>query len=366
MHQKSSEWTRREFLRTSAAVAAAGALAGSAQAQDDIRIFNLRPPKGACKPPVVIASGNGLASVAKAMEMIRSGADPLDAVIAGVNLVENDPEDHSVGLGGLPNEDGVVELDSCCMHGPTHKAGGVAALQNIKNPSLVAQKVMQRTDHVLLVGEGALRFARAHGFKEENLLTDETREIWLRWKESHSTKDDWLSPDEMNPNAKGDKAAPANAIEFTYGTINCCAVDAAANLAGVTTTSGLSYKIPGRVGDSPIIGAGLYVDNDVGAAGSTGRGEANLQNCSSFMIVEYMRSGMHPTDACLAMLRRVAEKTEPRLRDKQGRPKFDLWFYAVAKDGCYGCASMWSGRNFAVCDEAGARLEKCDFLYARD
>ncbi len=363
MHQPPSDWTRRGFLKASAAAVAAGAVGqtgGEVLAQ---------PPRPApdqsarCDPPVVVASANGLKAIEKAMSMIRQKADPLDAVIAAVNIVEDDPTDHSVGLGGLPNEDGIVELDSCCMHGPTHKAGGVAALRNIRNPSKVARLVMQRTDHVLLVGEGALRFAKAHGLPEEQLLTDEAREIWLKWKESRSDTDDWLAPDLIDDGNVSQNRATG--VEHTWGTINCCAVDAARNIAGVTTTSGLSFKIPGRVGDSPIIGAGLYVDNDVGAAGSTGRGEANLQNCASFLIVELMRGGMGPQQACLEVLKRIADKTEPRLRDKQGRPAFGLKFYAVAKDGRHAGASMWGPGKYAVHDGTEARLENGAYLYKR-
>jgi len=294
------------------------------------------------------------------MSMLKEGKDPVDAVVAGVNIVEDDPDDHSVGLGGLPNEDGVVELDSCVMHGPTHRAGGVAALQKIRNPSCVAKLVMRRTDHVLLVGEGALRFAKAHGFKEEDLLTDDARRIWLRWKESHSDNDDWLHPE-------GDDEARRylhlEGPDFTYGTINCCALNANGDLGGVTTTSGLSYKIPGRVGDSPIIGAGLYVDNEVGAAGSTGRGEENLQNCSSFMVVEFMRNGMTPEEACLAILKRVASKCEQRLRDEQGLPRFGLSFYAVRKDGMVGGATMRGGGRMAYHDGSECRHIKIPGLY---
>ncbi|MCG8409324.1 MAG: N(4)-(beta-N-acetylglucosaminyl)-L-asparaginase [Phycisphaerales bacterium] len=352
-------WTRRAFMQSSAGALAAGATAqfvGNAPllAEDKMGQKN--------RLPVAIASANGIKTVEKAMTLLGQKADPLDAVIAGVNIVEDDPDDHSVGLGGLPNEDGVVELDSCCMHGPTHKAGAVAAIRNIRHPSRVARLVMQRTDHVLLVGEGALRFAKAHGFKEENLLTDKARKIWLHWKETHSAHDDWVAPEEDG----AQKAAKApQAFERTWGTINCCAVDASSNVAGVTTTSGLAYKIPGRVGDSPIIGAGLYVDNEVGAAGSTGRGESNLQNCSSFLIVELMRAGKSPEQACLETLRRVADHTEPRLRDKDGRADFGLKFYAVAKDGRYGSASLWSGAKFAVHDGTKARLEDCAYLYKR-
>lgn len=363
-HKSDADLTRRRFLQSSAALVAGSTLVNGIPAclADDTAAPAKNPP------PVVIASANGIESVKKAMAMLQQKTDPLDAVIAGVSLVEDDPTDHSVGLGGLPNEDGVVELDSCCMHGPTHKAGGVAALRNIKNPSRVAKLVMTRTDHVLLVGEGALRFARAHGIPEENLLTDEAREIWLRWKETHSDRDDWVSPDTLG-NVKASKLSRADrrqeSEDFTWGTINCCAVDSGGNVAGVTTTSGLSYKIPGRVGDSPIIGAGLYVDNAVGAAGSTGRGEANLQNCSSFLIVELMRAGKSPEQACLDVLERIADHTEPRLRDKQGRPRFGLKFYAVAKDGRYGSASMWSNGGFAVCDRNGARIEKSAYLYKK-
>ena len=369
MGESRSDWTRRRFLQTSAGAMASGALAPAALAQDKPKISDPQP--GAGPRPVVISSSNGLKAIEKAMELLRGGNDPLDSVIAAVNIVEDDPNDHSVGLGGLPNEDGVVELDSSVMHGPTHKAGAVAALRNIKNPSKVARLVMQRTDHVLLVGEGALRFAKAHGFKEEELLTDEARKIWLKWKESHSPDDDWLSPEQAGSTRPAGGARGPETILHTWGTINCCAVDASGNLAGVTTTSGLSYKIPGRVGDSPIIGAGLYVDNAVGAAGSTGRGEANLQNCTSFLVVEFMRGGKSPEEACLAAMKRVADHAEPRLRDKMGRPDFDLKLYAVAKDGRYGGASMWSHSdpqkvaNFAVHDGTIARLADCASLYKK-
>lgn len=350
-----SDVNRRRFIQASTAAVAGSLVSGNVLAD---------PANSAAsavgKRPVVISSANGLAAVAEAMRQLQKGADPLDAVIDGVVKVEDDPNDTSVGLGGLPNEDGVVELDSCCMHGPTHKAGGVAALRNIRNPSKVARLVMQRTDHVLIVGEGALRFARAHGFTEEDLLTDKTREIWLRWKESLSRDDDWLEPGEWNGGGKG--AANPEAIPFTYGTINCCAVDAKGDIAGVTTTSGLSYKIPGRVGDSPIIGAGLYVDNKVGAAGSTGRGEANLQNCSSFQIVDEMRRGSSPEEACRIVLERIVDHTEPRLRKKNGRPDYDLKFYAVSKSGAYAGVSLWSGMKFAVHDGTSAKLEDMHYL----
>ena len=321
---------------------------------------NRKPGQRRAAGPIVIASANGIETCNRAMQLLKEGADPVDAVVAGVNLVEDDPNDHSVGLGGLPNEDGVVELDSCVMHGPTHRAGGVAALRNVRNASSVAKLVMRRTDHVLLVGEGALRFAKVHGFKEQELLTDGARRIWLKWKESHSDNDDWLHP-EADEEARRYLHLPEP--EFTYGTINCCALTADGDLGGVTTTSGLSYKIPGRVGDSPIIGAGLYVDNEVGAAGSTGRGEENLQNCSSFMVVEFMHIGMTPERACLAILKRVADKCEKRLRDDQGRPAFGLSFYAVRKDGLVGGATMRGDGKMAYHDGTECRHIAIPGLY---
>lgn len=350
--------SRRSFLQ--AAALASSALTTGAIHATSLLAAQSSPPSA--RRPVVIASANGLNAIDKAMEVLQAHGDPLDAVIQAVNIVEDDPTDHSVGLGGLPNEDGIVELDSSVMHGPKHKAGAVASLRNIRNPSKVARLVMERTDHVLIVGDGALRFAKAHGFKEEDLLTDEARAIWLKWKESHSTDDDWLPPGDPPTTQKADTRSRT---PLTYGTINCCAVDANGDIAGVTTTSGLSFKIPGRVGDSPIIGAGLYVDNAVGAAGSTGRGEANLQNCSSFLVVELMRGGASPQDACLQAMQRIADHTEPRLRDKQNRPTFDLKLYAVAKDGRFGGASMWSGGKFALHDGTSARLEECASLYKK-
>ena len=342
--------SRRDFVCTAAGLAAVGLGGGPTG------VAQIVPEKQTRKRgkggPIIISSGNGVPACNQAFDLIRQGTDPLDAVVAGINLVENDPEDHSVGYGGLPNEDGVVELDSCVMHGPTHKAGAVAGLRNIRNPSSVAKLVMRRTDHVLLVGEGALRFARAHGFKEEELLTDEARQIWLKWKESHSGRDDWLDPEADLEAAAWNRTRE---LQYTYGTITCMALTEAGDLAGCTSTSGLSYKIPGRVGDSPIIGAGLYVDNEIGACGSTGRGEANLQNCSCFMVVEFMRHGMTPEEASLAMLKRIADKTEPRLRNDDGKPNYGLVFYAVRKDGLVGGAAMWGDPKMTIHDGTTCR-----------
>ena len=346
---------RREFIKKSALAGAGLSMLPGIDGLSNEAVASPAP-----KSPVVIASGNGLEAVKKAYDMIVAGSDTLDAVIAGVNIVEDDPEDMTVGYGGLPNEDGVVELDSSVMHGPTHNAGAVASIRNIKNPSRVAKLVMERTDHVLLVGKGALRFARAHGFTEENLLTDKARKVWLKWKESLNTRDDWL------PGPEDEYSMLMEKYREVYGTINCCAVDTNGDLSGVTTTSGLSFKIPGRVGDSPIIGAGLYVDNAVGAAGSTGRGEANLKNLCSFLVVEFMRMGKSPEEACLQTCQRIADNTKmSMLLDDNGRPNFNVKFYAVNKKGEFGGAALWDGGNFAVADGKGVRHENIAYLFKK-
>ena len=322
----------------------------------------------------VISSGNGAEATRKAYEMIAAGSDPIDAVVAGVAIVEDDPRDTSVGYGGLPNERGIVELDAAVMHGPTHHAGAVASLQNIRHPAQVALQVMRRTDHVLLVGAGALDFARAHGFPEENLLTDHSRKIWLRWKETMSEKDDWL-PDANEKDPDVGAFFQKNTILLSEGsrrrfrrptgTIHCSAIAVNGDISCTTTTSGMAFKIPGRVGDSPIIGAGLYCDNEVGSCGSTGRGEANLQNLSSFAGVELMRNGASPEEAGMEILRRVAKTTESRLRDADGRPDFGLNFYFIAKDGRHAGVTMWGPEKFSITDENGTRLEECKALYMK-
>lgn len=349
--------TRRVFMKSAALLGLSAAVHSPSYAA-------VRKSREGGSLPLSIASANGLGATAKAMQLLREEKDTLDAVIAGVNLVEDDPEDTTVGYGGLPNEDGVVELDSCVMHGPTGRGAGVASLRNIKNPSRVAKVVMERTDHVLIVGEGALRFAKAHGFREEDLLTERARREWLEWKERLSDRDDWLPPHSPEDRDIG-ALHRYDALRHT-GTINCLAVNAAGDISGCTTTSGLAFKIPGRVGDSPILGAGLYVDNAVGAAGSTGRGEANLLALSSFLIVERMRSGDSPTDACLFACRRIAEQTKmKRLLDDKGRPRFNVNFYALNKQGAHGAASLWSGAKYAVNDGGESRLLDCAALYTR-
>jgi N4-(beta-N-acetylglucosaminyl)-L-asparaginase len=340
---------RRSFMTTGLAI---GALSAANAA-----IAQAGPPG-----PKAISSENGLQAVAKAVERMRAGDDPLDAAIAGVNLVEDDPNDHTVGLGGIPNERGIVELDSAVMHGPTAMAGSVASLRNIRNPSKVARVVMQRSDHVLLVGEGALEFARAHGFKEEDLLTDEARQIWLHWKETLSEEDDWIPPPSGSRKTAGHWRKP----DRPTGTIHLSAIDANGNLGSVTTTSGLWFKIPGRVGDSPILGAGLYTDNEVGSAGSTGRGEANLLTCASFFIVERMRAGRSPEEACLDACQRVVDKTkDQRLLDDDKRPNFNVAYYAINKKGEFGSASIHEGKEFTVHDGQSARLLPSAYLFKK-
>jgi N4-(beta-N-acetylglucosaminyl)-L-asparaginase len=339
--------TRRDFLASATAAAAAAALPAStaAAATPVVRVGRARP--------TIIASANGLRGVKVAYDRIMTGEDTLDAIIAGVNIQELDPDDQSVGVGGLPNKDGVVQLDASCMHGPTRRAGAVGCLEDIATPSLVAKAVMDYTDHILLVGSDAKKFALEMGFKETQLLTERTRQDWLRWRARLNPSDAYLDYDGNVD------------IKFTTGTINMNAVNANGEISSVTTTSGMGWKVPGRVGDSPIIGAGQYCDNSVGAAGSTGRGEANIKVCGAFLTVEFMRQGLPPEQAVLKTLERVVEMTERRLLDERGRPRFDLQFYAINKEGRYGAASLFEGARFAVCDERGARVEQCGFLYRR-
>ena len=367
--------SRRDFLGTGAAVAAGLALptVGNATPVASVVEDGERSPTMPAGRPIVVASANGLRGVAKAYEMMTaSGADPLDAAIAGVNIQELDPEDMSVGLGGLPNEDGIVQLDASCMHGPTKRAGAVGALEGIATPSLVAKAVMDHTDHIFLVGAGAKKFALQMGFTEQELLTPKSREAWLRWKSRLNASDNWLDVPATPPARPTSPAGSSKELDYdahgvphTYGTINMNAVDAKGDIASVTTTSGISWKISGRVGDSPIIGAGQYCDNDVGAAGSTGRGEANIKVCGAFLAVELMRNGKSPEEALLQVMQRVIAMTEKRLLNERGRPYFDLSFYAVSKDGRYAGGSAYEGGRFAVADAKGARLETTVYLFKR-
>jgi N4-(beta-N-acetylglucosaminyl)-L-asparaginase len=363
---------RRELLMGSALLPAAG-----------LTMSAFAAPKR-----IVISSANGLRACTKAMEMLKAGKDTLDAVIAGVNIVEEDPNDASVGYGGLPNEEGVVELDASVMHGPTRRCGAVGGIHNVKTPSKVAKLVMEQTDHVMLVGEGATRFARAMGFEMTDLLTEKSRLAWVTWK--MSLKDDsghsnwgpgldappkktaaWLR--EQFPNADDATLAWAwdVAVHPPKGTINCIALNEKGEMSGVTTTSGLAWKIPGRVGDSPVIGAGVYVDQEVGGAGSTGRGEENIRICGAHTIVENMRHGMTAKEACLDALKRVARNFD---NDRRRLLEVDLNFYALRKDGDFAGASLWDRRprlgamtpaQFAVNDGGESRLVDSAFLFER-
>ena len=369
----STKHSRREFVKAGVvAGVAAGARPALAQAP------TVMTPKSV--KPVVVSSANGnrfknggpRTCVAEAFEKIAKGDDVLDALIAGVNIVELDPEDDSVGYGGLPNADGVVQLDSCCMHGPKKRAGGVACIEGVRTPSLVAKAVLELSDHHLLVGKGAQDFAHNMGFKiEHDLNTENSRKKWLDWKRRIDTEH-YLDPKKR---AEAAERARQQMIaeglldpEKVYGTINCDGVNPKGEICGVTTTSGLAWKIPGRVGDSPILGAGLYVDGEVGAAGSTGRGEANLYNLCSFLIVENMRRGMTPKDAGMEALKRIKSNTvEKRLLNSQGNPSFGINFYILNRKGEFAGVGMYAstrGRpgNYAVCTENGPETRPIEGL----
>jgi N4-(beta-N-acetylglucosaminyl)-L-asparaginase len=356
----SNSISRREFMKT-------GVGAGVATA-----VLRQKPVRA-----VVISSRNGnqfknggpRTAVQEAYLRIERGEDVLDAILAGVNILELDPTEDSVGYGGIPNADGVVQLDSCVMHGPKKRAGGVAALEGVRTPSLVARAVMDQTDHHLLVGAGAQWFARAMGFTiEDDLNTDHSRKLWLEWKR-RIDPGHYLDPDKRV--TEGDRARRSMLADGlltrdrVYGTIHMNAINAKGELCGATTTSGLSFKIPGRVGDSPILGAGNWVDGEVGACGSTGRGEANLYGLSSFFVVEEMRRGTHPKDAIAEALRRIKARTvEKRLLLPDGNPNFDVKFYAMNVQGEHAGMAMFAGTEpkYAVCDEAGPRFVAMDGL----
>ena len=367
-------WSRRKFFATTLA---GGALAGTANLLGETLPLPSSPVSASsAKRPVIISAANGLHALDKGMDILKSGGDTLDAAIAVVTVVEDDPNDDSVGYGGLPNEEGVVELDASVMHGPTRRAGSVASVQRIKNVARLAKTVMERTNHVMIVGDGARRFAVDEGFEEMNLLTEHSRKIWLAWKAR--TSFNWRpgidSPEwkeHLSEIFDNDQEQIAFAIRVINhpptGTINCLAVNEKGEVSGTTTTSGLAWKIPGRVGDSPIIGAGLYVDGDVGGAGSTGKGEENIKISGGHTIVELMRKGAKPGDACLEALGRVSRNYNG---DKKKLGTFQLSYYALNKDGEYGSASLWKSAydpskstHFAVHDGTGARLEPCRYFF---
>jgi N4-(beta-N-acetylglucosaminyl)-L-asparaginase len=376
---------RRQFVKSTAAgLAAAAAVPQASSAQGAPAVITRQAQ------PLVIASANGnfdrnggkVTCVEQAFQLMTGGTDVLEALIAGVNIVELDPEDTSVGYGGLPNADGVVQLDSCCMHGPKKRAGGVAALEGVRTPSKVAHAVMEYTDHHLIVGKGAQDFARSMGFTiEPDLNTPKSRKAWLEWKR-RTDPQHYLKPeDRISANHAILRDLVAEGVtnpRHYWGTINCDGINAKGEIGGVTTTSGLAWKIPGRVGDSPIQGAGLNLDGAVGAAGSTGRGEANLYNLCSFLIVEQMRLGKTPKDACLEALRRIRANTiEKRLRKPNGDPGFNIIFYALNAKGEHAGVSMyaedidergWAGQadaravRYAFCNENGPQTIPCDGL----
>ena len=368
------KWTRRRFFLASVAggiAASARCLAGAVNPSE-----GAGPGQGI--RPLIISAHRGLPYLDAGMAVLKSGGDTLDAVLAVVTRVEDDPKDTTVGMGGLPNENGVVELDASVMHGPTRRAGAVASVRTIKNPSLVAKAVMEKTNHVFLVGPGADQFAADEGFQPvQNLLTEKSRTAWLAWKAA--TAENWR-PGLDSPEWKEKLAALLDTPEKREwkqwveqvvahpptGTINCLAVDAKGDISGTTSTSGLAWKIAGRVGDSPLIGAGLYVDNDIGAAGSTGRGEENIKVCGGHTIVEMMRKGMSPTEACLEAMRRVARNYKPypeRLKT------FEMVFYALNKNGEHGSASLWAksltgkAPEYAVHDGTKAQALPCTPLF---
>lgn len=336
---------RRDFLGLSTASLAS------------LAIGAVDPKKPGSRQPVVV-SGSGRAAEL-AMKRVKEGLDPLDAAIEGVALHEADPSDHSVGFGGTPNEEGVVELDASVMHGPTHGAAGVAGLRNIMHPAAVARTILRRTKHVLLVGDNALKFAREHGFPETDLLTEDTRKAWIHWKEERLRGNRlpsdlaMLEPDVRRIN---------NPV--THGTVHCSVLDTHGDLGCVTTTSGLGYKVPGRVGDSPIIGAGLYLDNTVGSCGSVGLGELNLANCASFLLIEFLRQGKSPKDAIIGVQKRIREtmSRDPRFRGPDGKLNAGVAFYALTKDGKVESASIGVPTTFYVHDGDRVRPFESDVI----
>ena len=325
--------------------------------------------------PVVVASANGhqftnggaQTCVERAFALLSSGADVLEALVAGVTIVELDPGDSSVGYGGLPNADGVVQLDACCMHGPRRRAGGVAALEGIATAAAVARQVMDETPHHLLVGGDAQRFARDRGFAvSEDLNSPRSRALWLEWKRRMDARGEVEPARRMQAGYDVGAGMTREGLidsNHLWGTINCNGVNPKGEVCGVTTTSGLPFKIPGRVGDSPILGAGLYVDGEVGAAGSTGRGESNLLSLGSFLIVESMRSGMSPKDAGMKALKRVAALTvEKRLLNGRGQPNFNVNYYILDAKGQSAGVALYASR-YALCTESGPQTLEAEALF---
>ncbi|HKW75231.1 MAG TPA: N(4)-(beta-N-acetylglucosaminyl)-L-asparaginase [Terriglobales bacterium] len=384
---------RRDFL---SGIAVTSATLATGQGTMHLPSPTKEVPRQSSPKNIIICAANGYNYIDAGYEKLRSGADTLDAALAVVSGPENDPNDDSVGLGGLPNEEGVVELDSCLMHGPTRRAGAVGALHDIKNASAVAKAVMEHTGHVMLVGEGASRFGLEVGFQKENLLTDRSRKIWLLWKETNSSQD-WWGPGMDDPGWKPPASlsselkdqprhiqklyakaaelgiAPEDRMDAINkvlhpptGTINCSVLNEKGEMSSVTTTSGLAWKIPGRCGDSPIIGAGCYCDQDIGAAGATGNGEENIKIAGAHTIVENMRKGMSPEEAGMDALRRITRNYN---NDMSKIAYISMFFYILRRDGMYAGVSMWGEagpgqhqRRFAVHDGT-RRMEQAKFLF---
>ncbi|MSR62749.1 MAG: asparaginase [Planctomycetes bacterium] len=356
--------SRRAFVGGSAGLAASCASARE-----------VRAVSSAGRKPVMVGSENALPGMQAQFEHLLAGGAPLDAAIEVCKVAEADPKDTSVGLGGTPNEDGVVQLDAACMDGRIHKSGAVAAIEDILHPIEVARIVLERTDHCQIFGADAYRFARAHGFPHTELLTEESRAVWMKWKEGLSDQDDRLgpppAPPKSAPPSKDTKTSFVPARFERHGTIHCSVLALDGNVACATSTSGLAFKIPGRVGDSAIVGAGLYCDGEAGSAGSTGRGEASILACASAMIVEQLRNGRAPKDAGMEILRRIVRETErqalwqPALIGPDGRPSFDIQFYIVALDGSFAGVTLKGKTHarFAVSEpDGGPRLEALEAL----
>lgn len=360
-----SEINRRGFIGRGLSLGAAAAVAGAVPARASARGGRTSlASSGRATTPMMITShtnDTGRRAAAAAWQILSGGGAAMDAVERGANIIELDPDETSVGWGGLPNAEGVVQLDASVMDGATYNAGSVAGIEGIRTPASVARLVMERTDHVMLIGEYAQRFAIGFGFEVQDLMTPKSREIWLRWRERLSDTDDWGPPDHLRrPRGGSGGGGPdeaeqwaelldlpgrdgpdrdyvlAEALLHRYGTTNVLAVDAQGNVSGITTTSGLAWKVPGRVGDSPIIGAGLYVDNDIGAAAVTGRGEDVIKSCAGYYVVSRMGAGRTPQQACedaVGMIRHKYRNVNPEFIPSEK-------FVAINKDGDYGCAWM--------------------------
>lgn len=332
---------RRKFLAATS-IAGASALAGGNKSIADILESSILTP--VLDDPIVISTWDfGIAANAAAWQVLKNKGRALDAVEQGVHVPEADPKNQSVGLGGLPDRDGRVTLDACIMD-EFGNCGSVAALEHIVHAISVARLVMEKTPHVMLVGEGALQFAIEQGFKKENLLTAESEKAWKAWLKTAKYKPQInIENKSFSPNK-----LPGN--QYNHDTIGMLAMDAHGNLSGACTTSGMAYKMHGRVGDSPIIGAGLYVDNEIGGAVSTGVGEEVIRNVGSFLVVELMRQGYPAEEACKEAVMRIIKKKPQTAKEIQ------VGFLAINKKGQYGAYAIQKGFSFAVCNKTDQGL----------